>query len=88
MSYGSGKDYQAALCQGFGGLPCLILILLQRDAVALAVFDTETREYIPRTDNLGKIHHIMHRLAAFQATEEPASAAVEQICTRRAIAES
>ena len=36
--------------------------------MALAVYDTEIREYLPRTDNRGKIHHIMNRLAAFEAT--------------------
>ncbi len=69
MNYGSGKitklHYAKALaaCMAY-------LVLLQRDAVAVGVFDTQTREYIPRTDNLGKIHHIMSRLAAFEATEK------------------
>jgi uncharacterized protein (DUF58 family) len=43
------------------------LILLQRDAVALAVADAELREYMPRTDNVGRIHPIMHRLSSFVA---------------------
>src|ERR1043165_6780581 len=43
------------------------LVLIQRDAVSLSLFDTETREYMQRTDNLGKIHHIMNRLAAFDS---------------------
>ncbi|MDR3227921.1 MAG: DUF58 domain-containing protein [Puniceicoccales bacterium] len=43
------------------------LVLLQRDATAVNIFDTDTREHIPRTDNLGKIHHIMSRLAAADA---------------------
>jgi uncharacterized protein (DUF58 family) len=69
MTYGSGKitklDYAKALTA------CLAyLVLLQRDAVAVSIFDTETREAISRTDNLGKIHHIMDRLAAFQATQQ------------------
>jgi uncharacterized protein (DUF58 family) len=69
MNYGSGKvtklEYAKALAA------CIAyLILLQRDAAAVSLFDTQTREYIPRTDNLRKIHHIMDRLAAFKATEK------------------
>jgi uncharacterized protein (DUF58 family) len=69
MTYGSGKvnklEYAKALTA------CIAyLILLQRDAAAVSLFDTQTREYIPRTDNLRKIHHIMDRLAAFKATEK------------------
>ena len=67
MNYGSGKITKLhyakclAACLGY-------LVLLQRDAAAVSIFDTETRTFIPRTDNLGKIHHIMDRLAAFEAT--------------------
>lgn len=68
MDYGSGKVTKLQFAKALAA--CLsYLVLAQRDAVALAVFDTETREYIPRTDNLGKIHHIMNRLAAFDASE-------------------
>jgi uncharacterized protein (DUF58 family) len=44
------------------------IILLQRDAVALAVVDSSVREYLPRTDSLPKIQLIMDRLAAFQGS--------------------
>jgi len=68
MNYGSGKITKLHFAKALAA--CLAyLILVQRDAVALSVFDTETREYFPRTDSLGKIHHIMERLAAFEATE-------------------
>jgi uncharacterized protein (DUF58 family) len=79
MDYGSGKITKLHFAKALAA--CLsYLILLQRDAVALALFDTETREYIPRTDNLGKIHHIMNRLASFDATEGTGiGRAVEQI---------
>jgi uncharacterized protein (DUF58 family) len=43
------------------------IILLQRDAIAMEIFDVEQREYVPRTDSLMKIHEIMNRLAAFEA---------------------
>jgi uncharacterized protein (DUF58 family) len=79
MDYGSGKLTKLHFAKAMAA--CLAyLILVQRDAVAMALFDTETREYIPRTDNLGKIHHIMNRLAAFDATEGTGiGRAVEQI---------
>jgi uncharacterized protein (DUF58 family) len=69
MAYGSGKvtklDYAKSLAA------CLAyLILLQRDAVAVGIFDTDTQQYIPRTDNMGKIHHIMNQLAAFDASQQ------------------
>jgi uncharacterized protein (DUF58 family) len=41
------------------------LILHQRDAVAVGVFDTAMRTYLPRTGNLASIHNIMATLAAF-----------------------
>ncbi len=68
MNYGSGQITKLHYAKALAA--CLsYLILLQRDAVALAVFDTETRDYLPRTDNIGKIHHIMNRLAAFEAND-------------------
>ncbi len=67
MNYGSGKITKLHYAKALAA--CLAyLILLQRDAAAVSIFDTETRQFIPRTDNLGKIHHIMDRLAAFEAT--------------------
>ncbi len=69
MNYGGGKitKLHYAKCMA----ACIAyLILLQRDAAAVSLFDSETREYLPRTDSLGKIHHIMDRLAAFQATQK------------------
>ncbi len=68
MSYGSGKITKLHYAKAMAA--CLAyLVLLQRDAAAVSLFDSETREYIPRTDNLGKIHHIMNRLAAFGSAE-------------------
>lgn len=66
MNYSSGTisklHYAKALaaCLGY-------VILHQGDAVALDIFDTEQREHVPRTDSIGKIHHIMDRLSAFKA---------------------
>src|ERR1700679_4245489 len=68
MNYGSGKitklHYAKALAACFA-----YLVLLQRDAVALHVFDTEMRDTMTRTDNIAKIHPIMHRLSSFKATQ-------------------
>jgi uncharacterized protein (DUF58 family) len=64
MKYGSGRisklDYGKVMAA------CLAyLILVQRDATSVTVFDEQVREHQPRTDNLGKIHQICTRLSAF-----------------------
>ena len=41
------------------------LILHQRDAVAVGVFDTLMKSFVPRTGNLASIHNIMTTLAGF-----------------------
>lgn len=69
MQYGSGKitkfEYakQIAACLAY-------LILHQRDAAALGIFDQTMRDYMPRSDNRATIHRLMAKLAAFQATQE------------------
>ena len=73
MKYGSGKisklDYGRTIAA------CLAyLILLQRDAVAVGIFDAKMRDYQPRTDSLAKIHQICQVLAAFVPTEQTAIA--------------
>lgn len=82
MDYGSAGKTKFHFAKALAA--CLAyLVLLQRDAAALAVFDTETRDYIPRTDNLGRIHHIMNRLAAFTPGEgTDLGKAVEQLAAR------
>jgi uncharacterized protein (DUF58 family) len=79
MNYGSGKLTKLQYAKVVAA--CLAYtILLQRDAVALALMDTQVKEYLPRTDNLDKINLIMDRLAAFQATGETRlSGAIEQV---------
>jgi uncharacterized protein (DUF58 family) len=65
MRYGSGAvtkfDYarQLAACLSY-------LILHQRDAVSLALFDQEVQKFIPRTGNLASVHNIMTALAGFE----------------------
>src|SRR6187401_2678926 len=68
MKYGSGKV--SKLDYGRTMAACLAyLILLQRDAVAVGIFDASLREYQPRTDSMAKIHQICHTLANFVPTE-------------------
>jgi len=68
MRYGSGAltkfEYGKVMAA------CLAyLILHQRDAMALGLFDTAVREYAPRSDSLGTIHELMARLSAFDPKE-------------------
>lgn len=75
MRYGSGK--LTKLHYGKMLAACLAyLILHQRDAAALGVFDTAVRDYAPRSDNLATIHNIMARLAAFEPKEQTNISAV------------
>src|SRR5262245_58574438 len=69
MKYGSGKV--SKLHYGKVMAACLAyLILHQRDAAALAMFDTVVRDYSPRSDNLGSIHKLMTKLAAFEPSHQ------------------
>lgn len=64
MKYGSGKatkfDHAKVLaaCMAY-------LVLEQRDAVAVEVFDTQVRAQVPRSGNMGSIKNIMEVLAGF-----------------------
>ena len=65
MKYGSGQ--LTKLQYGKLLAACLAyLIVHQRDAVALGLFDTEVREYVPRGDSKGTLRHLLQRLAAFE----------------------
>ncbi len=65
MKYGSGALNK--LQYGKMLAACLsYLILHQRDAVSVGLFDTAVKDYIPRTGNLASIHNIMNVLAAFE----------------------
>jgi uncharacterized protein (DUF58 family) len=69
MKFGSGKltkfDYARQMAATLA-----YLILLQRDAVSVGIFDQTMRERQPRTDSLAKIHQIMTVLAAFEPSEK------------------
>jgi uncharacterized protein (DUF58 family) len=69
MKYGSGSITKLQ----YGKMMAAVLsylILHQRDAVAVGVFDTAIRGYVPRTGNLGSIHNIMKVLAEFEPTQQ------------------
>ena len=64
MKYGSGEI--SKLEYGKMMAACLsYMVLHQRDAVALGIFDEEVREYLPRSDNRDNLFRIMDRLAGF-----------------------
>lgn len=75
MAYKSGEvsklDYakQIAACFAY-------LIIQQRDAVALGIFDQDIHEYIPRSDNRRTLFAIMNRLASIEAKRETDTAVV------------
>ena len=69
MKYGSGEltklDYAKMMAA------CLAYVILnQRDAVALGIFDEEIQEYLPRSDNRDNLFKIMNRLAGFDPVRE------------------
>lgn len=75
MSYGSGK--WTKLHYGKMVAACLAYVILhQGDAVALGIFDSEMRDYAPRTDSKANVHAIMSRLASFQGTQSTNVASV------------
>lgn len=75
MKYGSGKV--SKLHYGKMVAACLAyLILHQRDAVSLGLFDTEMRDFAPRTNNRSSIHNLLAKLAAFEPKGQTNIAAV------------
>ena len=69
MNYGGGRITKLQYAKILAA--CLSYIVLhQRDAIALNIFDTEIRDQFARTDNQGKIHDIMRKLVDFKATNE------------------
>src|SRR5712671_1739419 len=69
MKYGSGK--LTKLQYGKMIAACLAyLILHQRDAVALGLFDAALRDYTPRSDNKGTILALIAKLAAFEPRDQ------------------
>src|SRR5437016_1888722 len=46
------------------------LILNQRDATSVGVFDTSLKQYLPRTGNLASLHNILITLAGFEPRQK------------------
>jgi uncharacterized protein (DUF58 family) len=69
MKFGSGKVTKFEYARQMAAT-LAYLILLQRDAVSVGIFDEKMRDRQPRTDNLARIHQIMTVLAAFEPTEK------------------
>jgi uncharacterized protein (DUF58 family) len=75
MSYRSGD--LSKLEYGKMIAACLAYVILhQRDAVALGIFDEKIQEYLPRSDNRDNLFKIMNRLAGFAPTRETKIASV------------
>jgi len=69
MIYGSGEHTKLQ----YGKMMAAVLsyiILHQRDAVALGIFDQDMTDYAPRSDSKAMIHSIMSRLAAFEGSKQ------------------
>ncbi len=79
MTYGSGSLTKLHYAKSLAA--CLAyLVLNQRDAASINIFDTELRHHLPRTDHPGKIHFIMEQLAGFAATRPTRiGAAIERL---------
>ncbi len=69
MNYGSGAVTKFEYARTIAAV-LSYLILLQRDAAALAIFDERIQEYHPRTDNMSSIHSLVSILADFEPTRE------------------
>jgi uncharacterized protein (DUF58 family) len=69
MAYGRDPAKLTKFQYGKVLTACLAHVILgQRDAVSVAIVDEKVREQIARTDNPGKIHTIMQRLAESEPT--------------------
>lgn len=65
MTYGSGQVTKLQYARQLAA--CLsYLILLQRDAVAVGLFDAGLRRYLPRSNSRANLHVIMGQLAALE----------------------
>jgi len=69
MQYGSGEVTKFEYARQMAAT-LAYLILLQRDAVAVGIFDSSARVRQPRTDSMGRMHDILMALSAFEPTEQ------------------
>lgn len=75
MKYGSGKLTKLDYAKQMAAVLAYV-ILGERDAVSLTLFDNTIKNFIPRTGNLASIHNIMKTLADFQPTQTTSIAPV------------
>lgn len=75
MNYASAVHSKLHYAKMMAACLCYV-ILHQRDAIALAVFDERIKAYVPRTGNLSSMHNILVQLAEFQATGKTDAGAV------------
>src|ERR1043165_8484206 len=75
MKYGSGSITKLQYGKVIAAV-LAYLILHQRDAVSVSVFDTSLRQHVPRTGNLASINNIMKVLAAFDPANQTNVASV------------
>lgn len=69
MQYGSGTVTKFEYARQMAAT-LAYLILLQRDAIAVSIFDTAARQRRPRTDGMGRMNDILTTLAAFDPHEQ------------------
>ena len=69
MMYASGSHTKLQYGKMIAAVLSFI-ILHQRDAVALGIFDDDMKDYAPRSDSKASLNDIMSRLAAFKGSEE------------------
>ncbi len=69
MQYGSGKTTKFEYARQLAAT-LAYLILSQRDAVAVSIFDLAARERQARTDSMARLGDILLRLSAFDPTEQ------------------
>ncbi|HCU87786.1 MAG TPA: DUF58 domain-containing protein [Verrucomicrobiales bacterium] len=69
MMYGSGEHTKLQYAKMTAAV-LSYLILHQRDAVVLGIFDKDVQDYQPRSNSKATIHNLMSRLASFEGTEE------------------
>ncbi len=69
MKYGSGSISKLHYAKMIAAVLCYV-ILHQRDAVSLGVFDEKLQTYVPRTGNLQSMHNILSLLAGFNPTRQ------------------
>ena len=69
MQYGSGPLTKFEYARQMAAT-LAYLVLLQRDAVSVNIFDSSPRHRQPRTDSMARMHDILVALAAFQPSEQ------------------